>query len=166
MTEEWRDIPGYEDMYQVSDLGRVRSLDRVVKHPIADNTLKGKVLKQVPNPAGYLKVNLCGKTYEVARLVMLSFVGPRPNGLVIRHGPAGKQNNSAANLCYGTQRENTLLDNRRDGTDGGRKVVRDDGEVFQSVVMASEASNTSRGNITHACQGRQKTAGGFGWRYI
>jgi hypothetical protein len=61
MAEEWRDLSSYEGLYQVSDCGRVRSLDRVVKHPRGPKQLKGRTLKHFFSTFGYHEVGLQGK---------------------------------------------------------------------------------------------------------
>lgn len=66
ILEEWKDIKGYEGIYQVSDLGRVRSLDRLSANR---RKLKGKILKLFKKPDGYLQVGLCkdGKEKKILR---------------------------------------------------------------------------------------------------
>ncbi len=86
MSETWKDVVGYEGIYQVSDLGHVRSLDRVVARPVkGDMKLKGRILKQVSNSvSGHLTVNLYRdgpRKHYVHRLVLSAFVGTCPKGL-------------------------------------------------------------------------------------
>ena len=73
IEEIWKDIPGYENYYQVSNLGRIRSLDRFYN----GRTLKGKILKLSPNLYGYLrftaKKDNITKTLHVHRIVLLTF---------------------------------------------------------------------------------------------
>ena len=124
MQEVWLPVVGYEGLYEVSDQGQVRSLDRaVVQMNRGGNCVRvyaGRVLRQVPDAKGYQKVCLSKegrhKSRSVHHLVLEAFVGPRPAGLVTRHGPEGVASNALRNLCYGTQREN-IQDRRRDGTD-------------------------------------------------
>ncbi len=167
--ERWRDVVGYEGVYQVSDLGRVRSVNRVVRGALrGPKKLKGRVIRLNPDRYGHLKVQLCkegvGTTVHVHRLVLAAWVGPCPEGEEVRHGPAGVADNSVGNLCYGTRSENNL-DKRRDGTNSGRKVVRSDGVEFSSIREAAEESGCRHQYICLVCKGRYKTAGGFGWKY-
>lgn len=67
---------------------------------------KGKVRALTPNPDGYMHAEVNGQTVYVHRLVMQTFVGPRPEGLVILHRDDDTTNNSLSNLRYGTQGEN------------------------------------------------------------
>jgi hypothetical protein len=118
MTEEvWRDIPGYEGAYQVSNMGRVKSLSRsspIVYRDgrIAKRTLREKILTPCVNKRGYesLVLRLDGKdhTYEVHRLVAAAFMGPRPEGQETRHLDGNRLNNRADNLAYGTHSQNQL----------------------------------------------------------
>ena len=109
--EEWRSIPGYEGLYEVSNLGRVRSLDRYVKYSNGMIHLhKGKVLSPGKDTDGYLKVVLnCNrkcKTITVHRLVALTFI-PNPDNLpIINHKDEDKTNNSVDNLEWCTQQYN------------------------------------------------------------
>jgi len=109
MEEKWKDIPGYEESYQVSDLGRVRSLDRVIEFERNGVQLtqkwKGKVRALTPDSRGYLSVNL-GKTRCIHHLVLLTFVGPRPEDLVTRHLNGNQRDNRLSNLKYDTHAEN------------------------------------------------------------
>ncbi len=105
--EDWRPIPGYEGMYEVSDRGRVRGLDRI--RP--DGKLqKGRILAEWLNK-GYPSVTLTKLAvqtkFSVHGLVLLSFVGPAPKDKpVARHLNGIKTDNRLANLKYGTYSEN------------------------------------------------------------
>lgn len=124
-TEVWLPISDYEGLYEVSNRGQVRSLDRRVRcvgnGMEATRVARGKLIRLVPTTTGYLRVHLRregrGRTYNVHQLVLEAFAGPRPQGLVARHGPGGKLDNRwPENLCWGTQRENAGPDRERDGT--------------------------------------------------
>jgi len=110
--ETWKDIPGFEGVYQASDRGRIRSLTRP-RHP-------GRVLRQHVTANGYLHVQLSmgGKvmTKSVHRLVALTFLGEPPKGLpLVLHGDGVETNNRIENLRYGTQEQN-LADRVTHGT--------------------------------------------------
>jgi type II secretory pathway pseudopilin PulG len=87
--ERWLPVVGYEGAYEVSDKGRVRSVDRMV--------LKGR-----PDRNGYPRVNLRGKTKTVHRLVLESFIGPCPDGQVACHANDIKTDNRLENLRWDT----------------------------------------------------------------
>ena len=162
---------GYIGYYQVSDLGRVRSVDRVVPNGLGGmKRLKGRVLRVAPSGScGHFGVDLCREGIatckHVHRLVMAAWIGPCPDGEQVRHGPKGKLDNSVANLCYGTSSEDGF-DKRRDGTHGGKAVRRSDGVEFISMRVAAEESNCDNSHIWKVCNGRLNTTGGFGWSYV
>jgi NUMOD4 motif/HNH endonuclease len=119
MQEVWRPVVGYEGLYEVSDHGRVRSLDRDLVHNNGfTRRYPGRVLA-TPPMQGYAFVSLAKegkhKPRAVHQLVLEAFVGPRPDGLVCRHGPRGAACNELSNLSYGTPKEN-MADRKRDGT--------------------------------------------------
>lgn len=110
--EEWRPIPGYEDFYEASSMGRIRSHDRFTRGRWgAERFKRGRVLKQRIDPKTlrhrvYLSVENVRREFKVASLVALTFIGPRPPGLEVCHWSDDKSDNSIANLCYGTHLEN------------------------------------------------------------
>lgn len=110
--EEWRDIPGYEGHYQVSNLGRVRSLDRLINTKQGPRLKRGLMRKPKNHSCGYLELplKLDGKQemFTIHRLVMLAFVGPRPDGLDICHNNGDKKDNRLSNLRYDTRSANNL----------------------------------------------------------
>jgi hypothetical protein len=111
--EIWKSVKGYEGIYQVSDLGRVRSLDRIGSD---GNRYKGQILKPAPDKKGYLTVNLSSnnkrKTRTIHQLVAESFLSHKPCGykLVVDHIDNNKVNNNLSNLQVITQRENVSKD--------------------------------------------------------
>ena len=116
--ESWRDIKGYEGYYQVSNLGRVRSLDRIVivsdiryKAP-RQVRLKGKILKDYANGTDRLMVILRrsdkGKNVAVHRLVAEAFIDNPDNHPVVNHLNHNHRDNRASNLEWCTYSRNTL----------------------------------------------------------
>lgn len=120
--EEWRPVPDWESLYSVSNYGQVRSHDRSIRcRGGKTRDIKGRQLKLKPDRDGYRIVELCryGKctTKKVHQLVMSAFLGPRPNGKVVRHIDGNPENNWVENLRYGTNLQNSA-DQRRHGTHG------------------------------------------------
>lgn len=109
MMEEWRDVPGYEGLYQVSDAGRVRRIDSIAGS-VKPRPRKGRLLALVIARTGYPVVSMCRNNKRVQRLVhglvALAFLGPRPSGLCINHKNGIKTDNRVENLEYCTPREN------------------------------------------------------------
>lgn len=105
-TEEWRAVPGFEGKYEVSDLGRVRSLDRIIDSPGSPRgyprPIKGRLLKPQDHSGGYLQITLCGELHIVSWVVLSAFVGPRPSGLEACHNDGDKKNNTRSNLRWDT----------------------------------------------------------------
>ncbi len=104
MNERWKPIKGYEGRYEVSDRGRVRSLNY-------SHTGCVQLLKQSTDPQGYKKVDLCAhniaRTTSVHSLDLESFIGPRPKRLVCDHIDSNPSNNRMENLEWVTSKENT-----------------------------------------------------------
>lgn len=115
--EEWRPVLGHEGAYEVSDQGRVRSLDRA---DARGHSIRGTMLRPTPHPkTGHLHVSICAggqrSTMWVHRLVLDAFEGPCPPGLEARHLDGVPSHNQRTNLQWGTRRENHL-DRVRHGT--------------------------------------------------
>jgi hypothetical protein len=111
MTEIWRPIPGYVGIYEISSLGRCRSLDRVVikmtRGRPAQHRLKGRVLRPAVSARGYLVVGLARRTAYLHQLVLRAFVGERPPGLQAAHNNGDRLDNRLSNLRYATPKANT-----------------------------------------------------------
>ena len=114
MEEIWKDIPDYEGYYQVSNLGRVKSLERVILVKNYSKTIKEKFLKnRFVGLRGYAAVMLCKdtqKSYLVHRLVYETFVEKIDNDLIIDHIDNNPTNNKLDNLQMITHRLNMSKD--------------------------------------------------------
>lgn len=114
--ERWAPVRGYESLYDVSDLGRVRSLDRATVGHLRETgtrcvrVIRGRLLRTQALPAGYLQVGLfrdgVRRQVYVHRLVLSAFIGEPPPGHEVCHGPGGPADNRLANLRWGTHAEN------------------------------------------------------------
>jgi hypothetical protein len=110
MTEQWRPVVGYEGLYEVSDLGRVRSLPRVaLRSNGVPYTIRERVLRPQRN-SKHVNVTLykdgVAQTPLVHRLVLAAFVGPCPPGQQARHWDDVGTNNTLSNLLWGTPSDN------------------------------------------------------------
>ena len=120
-VEQWLPIPGYEGFYEVSNLGRVRSLDRTVRN--RNDTVqpkRGMVLKiSKSNRCAYMTVGLTRdnkhRRFFVHRLVLMAFVGPCPEGMEACHNNGVADDNRISNLRWDTPSEN-IRDLVRHGT--------------------------------------------------
>ena len=109
-NERWADIPGWEGLYQASDMGRIKSLARTVPRPVkGDLVLKERILRHATNKRGYRNVSLSrdckGHSFAVHVLVARAFLG-EANGREVNHISADKSDNTLANLEYVTHSEN------------------------------------------------------------
>lgn len=117
MEETWKDIPNYEGLYQVSNFGNVKSLERVIYRSNGrPYTVKEIILKGIIDSTEYLTVWLCKdgepKIFKVHQLVAMAFLGHTPCGhkIVIDHIDNNRTNNMLDNLQLTTPRHNVSKD--------------------------------------------------------
>jgi hypothetical protein len=191
--EVWKDVVGYEGIYQVSNLGRVQRRIRKKSGRVKGFT-RGVILKPEQCINGYLRVRLyfngIGKHCLIHRLVGMAFID-NPNGYPeINHKDEVKQNNSVNNLewCtgkynsnYGTGRiralANTDIKKKTANTDyekiaqKTRKKVKQidlSGKIittWEGQKQAAQLLGIRQGAISNCCVGRTNTAGGYKWQY-
>lgn len=172
MTEIWKDVVGYEGFYQVSNLGRVKS---VGKYDRLGRYHKERIKSTADNGNGYLIVNLKhnGKQQmkTVHRLVAEAFMINPHNYCDINHIDGDKKNNHLDNLEFCTHSSNMLhavklgLHNEF----GKRKVLCvETGTVFESIKAAEQWVGVKGSRLSNVCQLKRgaKTCGGYHWRYV
>lgn len=157
-TERWLPIPGYEGSYEVSDMGRVRSLDRVIHASNGTAYRKpGRLLRLVPFTNGHLYVNLCkpgvsSRTKSVHRLVLTAFVGPCPEGMECCHNNGVHSDNRLVNLRWDTRSAN-MNDRFRHGWIGPRATRDDPDRCVNGHEMTPENSRkTKNSNLFPRCK--------------
>ena len=174
MSEEWRDVVGYEGLYQVSDQGRVKSLER---KDCLGRTVKERILKPGVVGSGYLMIGLCTggkqKMFSVHRLVCQSFHENPGNKSDVNHINENKTDNRACNLEWSTRRENLNHGSRNERAAKARskpvgQYTRDGDlvKVWPSTQEAERQAGFNHGNISEVANGNRKTAHGFIWRYV
>ena len=174
--EIWKDIKGYEGLYQISNYGNVKSLERIVKRgrnykPVCERILKTGTNKNYTY-AILSKFGKC-KTAWVHRLVAEAFI-PNPDNLpCINHKDENPKNNNADNLEWCTYSyNNSYNDARVKAAISRRKVIRQytkDGTFIREWSHAREAAETlglNKRAIYECCMGRCKTSGGFIWKRV
>lgn len=177
MQEIWKDIQGYEGLYQVSNLGRVRSLDRVIQYKNGSKHLhKGNILPQRKRRrnSNYLSVSLykndIGKTCVVHRFVAIAFIPNPENKPQVNHKDENPENNCVENLEWVTSYENMHYNNltERRTKPLGKPVnaYNKQGELIYSFESIGEAEKHgfNRYAISANINGRTKTSGGYIWK--
>lgn len=177
MEEIWKDIPGYEGLYQASNLGRIRSLDRI--RPDKNYKQKGRIMLFHKNHAGYYQLRLSkngkAKTLRVNRLIALTFIPNRENKDSVNHINGIRTDNRVENLEWNTMKEqiwhqhkvlNTpYSDMKKCRMNKERKVIRSDGKIYNSIKEAKEDLGHKNAPIVEVCQGKRKTAYGYSFKY-
>lgn len=170
--EEWKDIDGYEELYQVSNYGRVKSFDRwVIGKSNSKRFIKGKILKTVGNN-GYQHVLLCKngkwKWFYVHRLVAQAFI-PNPYNLPeINHRDECKTNNFYVNLEWCDRVYNLTYGSRIEQISKKVQQYSLNGELIAEYPSTHEVERQlgyNQGSISQCCNGKCKTHKGFIWRY-
>ena len=183
--ELWKPVVDYEGLYEVSNYGRIRSLD---KHANQTNTgprrinrttfYHGKILKPFTfSKTGYLGIELnhnsIAKKHLVHRLVAAAFI-PNPNNLPqVNHKDENKSNNHVDNLEWCTRQYNNAYGTARQRQaatlfKGVIQINKDTGKIIQefcSITDAAKSTGTNRVKIGCVCRGTRKTAGGYVWKY-
>lgn len=173
-NEEWRDVCGYEGRYEVSNLGRVRSLARLVnRQNWTSFQLPGRILRPRSTRKGYLIVALCReskqKNFTVHRLVAKAFI-PNPSDLPeVNHRNGDKTDNRVENLEWVTAAENvkhsiTALGHKRDKPKYS-VICLDTGRIYRSAREAAQATGCRYSGITAVCRGEKITHHGLRWTY-
>lgn len=164
MEEIWKDIEGYEGLYQVSNMGRVRSLRRNI-------ILKSKIERN-----GYERVRLCTnnipKDYSVHRLVATAFISNPNNYPIVNHKDENRTNNCADNLEWCTQEYNVNY-----GTGIAKRVKSQSKKVLQfkpdgtfvkeweSTMSVQRNLGFCQSHIVQVCKGKRRIAYRYIWKY-
>ena len=176
MVEQWRPISGYIGKYEVSDQGRVRSLERVCSTGNGGTRpVPGRIRALTPNSRGYLGVILCDgeagkKRFEVHTLVAKAFIGPRPKGMEVCHNDGNPSNNTRKNLRYDTHSKNSM-DRVNHGTTnrgerhGMNKLTEEEVHSIRALLDRgmSQTSISRRFGITQSAVSNINTSKTWGW---
>lgn len=189
MVEVWKAIPGYEGIYEVSDQGNVRSLDRYVYRPsllwgqAAMTFYKGRDLTPQKDRKGYMNIRLfngskkTAKAFKVHRLVAMAFL-PNPDNLPeVNHKDEDKANNNVDNLEWCTTKYNCNYNDKPErGYQHGAgtrrmpvaKFDKDGNEVgrWKSMYTAAAKNNVSPASINHCVKTGAITRDGYTYSLI
>lgn len=164
MTEQWKAIPGFPN-YKASDKGTVVSFAR--KSP--------RALAPIVQANGYAQIALCkgGDIYHVSlhRVIASVFCERAPGKDYVNHKDGNKLNNAASNLEWVTAKENIrhaidVLGVDYHAANGRqRRVLRGDGELFESIAEAGRQTGCNRRNISLVLCGKRHRCGGYTWSY-
>ena len=189
--EIWKDIEGYEGLYQVSNLGRVRSVDRIILRSSTPQFSKGKNISQQPLNSGYMVVSLWNKkkrkAFTVHRLVANAFLPLQQGKDEVDHINGIRTDNRVNNLRWCNRKENVnfpiarskYLSSNKERIEHIRmakakhslKLVQLtlDGTIIKewnSVKQASKSLGIQENNVYAVCIGKRKSTGGYKWKYI
>lgn len=161
LDEVWLPIKDFEHLYEVSNLGRVRSIGTY-------NTCKRGIMNPMIDSDGYLHVRLYDngitKDVSIHRLVAIAFT-PNPNNYkYVNHKDEDRKNNHVSNLEWCTNSYNLIYSR-------GKKVAQYtlSGElvtIFNGIAEASRKYNIPTTNISKCCKGKRHYAGKFIWKYV
>lgn len=173
--EQWRDVKGYEGLYQVSNYGRVKSLHKKTE----------KIKSQRMGSNGYKVINLykngIEKTYGVHRLVAMAFIDNHDNKREVNHIDGCKINNCVENLEWATPSENIrhaydtgLNEGTSKASEARKRKVKciTTGKTYESLSEAESLTGVAYYSISKCCTGKKKSAGKLPdgtkliWEYI
>ena len=181
-NEIWKDIKGFEGIYQASNMGRIKSIERFRKGKNGSLVpVKEKILKPKISHNGYYQVALFKNSkvrfYLVHRLVFEAFNVTIPEGLQVNHINEIKSDNRLENLNLMTPKENTNwgtgIERCRNQRINGKKSKTVLQFTLEDILIKEYPSTKqverelgfSQSNICDCCNGKQKTAYGYKWKY-
>lgn len=171
MIEIWRDIVGYEGLYQVSNLGRVKALGNGnARNP---NWQKERILKAEKDINGYLRVSLSKegnkKHYRVHRLVATAFI-PNPDSLPqINHISEDKTNNVCSNLEWCSAKYNSNFGTRiqRVVEKNSKQILCiETNKIYQSATQIERELGYPHQSISKVCTGKRNTYKGLHFKFV
>lgn len=176
-NEIWKPVKDYEGLYEVSNFGRVRSVDHYVKQPnphdgkLQQVLRRGCVMKPSFTGSGYLHLSLSSglrkyKTFQIHRLVAIHFIENPENLAEVNHKNEDKTDNRVENLEWCSRQYNVYYGNNTKT----KPVLQmdDNGNVIKKFRSAREAAmilGLNHSSISGVCKGRFYKTGGYRWRY-
>ena len=168
LFEEWKTIENYEN-YQVSNFGRIKSLERIDNN---NHLVKERILKQSTNKYGYQRIQLCKdgkpKIFSVHRLVAMAFI-PNPNNYEqVNHKDECKTNNHVDNLEWCTAKFNSNYGTRNEKV--SKQIIQltlggDYIKLWNSIADVQRELGYNNAHICSCCKGKRKTSNCYKWCY-
>lgn len=177
MSEIWKPVVGYEN-YEVSNLGRVKSLDRVIKYKTGRlQKIKGKLKTYKINNSGYAIVKLYKNdietTFLLHRLVYFTFYPNADINLQVNHIDENKLNCNLENLNSFTPKENCNYGyrNKKMGDKHKKPIIQFDMDdrvikLWDCAKNAAVELGIDNASISKCCKGKLKSSGGYIWKYL
>lgn len=183
MIEIWKPLPKYEKLYEISNMGRVRSLDAMIfnKGNNQHCKKKGQILKLCEAKNGYMVVNIKRTTKYVHRLVAKAFIDSIPPKMTINHKDGNKTNNKVSNLEIVSYSDNhlhafeilkrkpTCLGKTNTNVSKPVRQIDSKGNKINDYPSAREAerqTGISHKNISQCCHKERLYAKGYQWEFI
>lgn len=176
--EVWKDVVGYEGYYQVSSLGRVKGVDRIIKAKFINHEtqkVNGKILKPFTNKHGYVRVSLTinqkVNKFSVHRLVAQAFIPNPENKPQVNHKDEKRDNNNVDNLEWVTVKENSnygTLPKQRSIRKSKPVISVSEGGLMRYFKSATEAAYRLKVNapkISLVIKGERKHTGGYNFYF-
>lgn len=175
INEIWRPIKGYEGLYEVSNLGRIKSLKRLVKKWDGYRTVTEKILTPKTNNRGYLRITLCKdgitKTFSPHRLVAEAFLDNPDNLPCVNHKDENPLNNVVSNLEWCTYSYNNSYGNRnnRIALSKSKPVLQYtlDGQFVKEWTSTMECGRNGfqQSSVASCCRGERNKHKNYIWKY-
>lgn len=183
LKEIWKEIPNYEGLYKVSNLGRIKSLKRIISlFGKLDRVHAERILRSSKGTNGYLQVYLCydglRPVFRVHRIVAFAFVENPLNKLYVNHKDGNRQNNHVSNLEWCTKSENALhayrvlgiVNSQKGKIAHNRKAVMcfdKSGKLINEYACIKEVEKDgfSRSQVSKCCKGSHKMHSNHIWRF-
>lgn len=166
MNEEWRDIKGFEGVYQISNFGNVKTLNRVtyLGRNKKSTRIEKECIRKIYRKATYLRINLMGKYYSIHRLVAEAFIENKNGCKYVNHKNGDKHDNIVSNLEWVSHSENmkhafsTGLKSNKNGNHSMAKLVIDleTGIFYDCIKEAAIARGLNQNTLSDRLKGRKK----------